>query len=200
MALVETDLQELPTKTEDEGGMSLPVTGTVLFIASEVMFFSTLFATYFTLRAANSPWPPESSPEIELVGLPLILTATLLLSSVSMHGAVWGVRNDNRTVFVSSLAITVVLGVIFLTGEVYDALSLGFGFSTNVHGSIFFTILSFHGLHVLGGVVFLTFCLFGAMNGRFNSGNYQVIESAAYYWHFVDVVWIFVLMTLYILR
>lgn len=190
---------ELPDSFEDEGGMSMPVMGTVLFIASEVMFFATLFGTYYALRAQASQWPPADVEELPIF-IPIVLTAILLTSSVSMHGAVWGVRNDNRTVFVSSLAITVVLGLVFLVGEVFDALEAGFEISSGAYGSIFFTLLSFHVLHVTGGVVFLAYLLFGAAAGRFSSRNYQQVESASYYWHFVDIVWIFVFTTLYIIQ
>lgn len=189
----------LPEGHEDEGGMSMPVMGTVLFIASEVMFFATLFGTYFALRSAASEWPPADIEELPIF-IPIILTAILITSSFSMHGAVWGIRRDNRTVFVSSLAITVLLGAVFLVGEVFDALEAGFEISTGAYGSIFFTILAFHVLHVTGGVVFLTYLLIGAANGRFSSRNYQQVESASYYWHFVDVVWIFVFTTLYIIQ
>ncbi len=187
----------LPLTQEDSGGMSMPVLGTVLFIASEIMFFATLFGTYFTLRAANPEWPPKGVPHLELL-LPFVLTAILITSSISMHGAIWGVRNNNRPVLVSSMAITVLLGIMFLIGEIYDAVGVGFDFQTGSYGSIFFTILSFHGLHVAGGVIFNLYILVGAMNGRFNSNNYQVVESASLYWHFVDIIWIFVFLTLYI--
>ncbi len=190
------DEYELPKGTEDPGGMSMPVMGTVLFIASEIMFFATLLGAYFTLKAGNPDWPPADIPELEL-GLPLILTAILITSSFSMHGAVWGIRNNNRPVFVSSLAITVLLGVMFLFGEVFDAIAVEFGFDSGAYGSIFFTILTFHGLHVTGGVIFISYLLFGAINGRFSADDYQPIESASYYWHFVDIVWIFVFATLY---
>lgn len=188
-----------PTAAEDEGGMSVPVFGIVLFIASEIMFFATLFGTYYMLRANNPEWPPPDVPELSLP-LPIILTAILVTSSVSMHGSVWGVRNANRPVFVSSLAITWLLGAMFLTGELYDAIEVEFGFNTGAYGSIFFTILTFHGLHVLGGLVFMSYLIFGATNGRFGPANYQPVEAASYYWHFVDVVWLFVFATLYLIR
>jgi cytochrome c oxidase subunit 3 len=199
MALATRQDWELPTTVEDKGGMSMPVLGVVFFIASEMMLFAVFFGSYFTLRAGAAQWPPENIPELPMF-LPIILTLILLTSSVSMHGAVWGIRNNNRTVFVTSLAITVLLGVAFLAGEIFDALELGFDFSTNAYGTVFLSILSFHILHVAGGVLMLIYCLAGGLSGKFGPNNYQVIESTSYYWHFVDVIWIFVFTILYVLK
>lgn len=199
MALATRQDWELPTTTEDRGGLSMPVLGVVIFIASEMMLFATFFGSYFTLRAGASQWPPENIPKLPMF-LPIILTLILLTSSVSMHGAIWGVRNNNRTVFVTSLAITALLGASFLAGEIFDALEAGFNFSTNAYGTVFFSILSFHILHVAGGVLMLIFCLAGSLSGKFGPNNYQVIEATSYYWHFVDVVWIFVFTILYVLK
>ncbi|MFN8105934.1 MAG: heme-copper oxidase subunit III [Acidimicrobiia bacterium] len=187
-------------KTEDEGGLSMPLMGTVLFIASEIMFFSTLLGSYYVLRSVNNPWPPEGLPTLDVV-LPIILTLMLLTSSVTAHGAIWGIRNDNRTVFVTSLALTMLLGAMFLVGEIFDAVNLDFDFGSHgAYGSIFFTILGFHALHVLGGVIFFSYQTFAGMVGGFSSRNYQAVECGVWYWHFVDVVWIFVFFTLYVVR
>jgi len=196
-----TDLEGPPLgRTEDEGGLSMPLMGTVLFIASEIMFFSTLLGSYYVLRSVNNPWPPEGLKGLEVL-LPLILTGILLTSSLTAQGAVWGARNNNRTVLVSSLALTLLLGVSFLVGEIFDAVNLDFDLGSHgAYGSIFFTILGFHALHVLGGVVFFAYQTFAAMSGTFSSRNYQAIECGSWYWHFVDVVWIFVFFTLYIVR
>jgi len=195
------DLEGPPLgRTEDEGGLSMPLMGTVLFIASEIMFFSTLLGSYYVLRSVNNPWPPEGLKGLEVL-LPLILTGILLTSSLTAQGAVWGARNNNRTVLVSSLALTLLLGVSFLVGEIFDAVNLDFDLGSHgAYGSIFFTILGFHALHVLGGVVFFAYQTFAAMSGTFSSRNYQAIECGSWYWHFVDVVWIFVFFTLYIVR
>ena len=198
--MTDTSRVALGHDVEDRGGMSMPYMGMVLFIASEIMFFSALFGAYFNVRAAHlGHWPPRGIPEIGLA-LPLLLTITLLSSSVSIHGAVWAIRNDNRTVFITSMAVTVLLGVLFLTGEIYDAVNAGFGISENIYGTTFFTLLGFHGLHVTGGVIFLSVILSGAINGRFSSENHQVVECASIYWHFVDIVWIGLFSVLYLLK
>ncbi len=194
----DTPVEELPKGREDEGGMSMPVTGTVLFIAAEIMFFATLIGSYFTLKSgADEGWPPDGIPELGL-SLPIILTLIMLTSSLSMHGAIWGVRNNNRPVFVSSLAITALLGTLFLVGELFDAIEVDFAFDSGAYGSIFFTILLFHGLHVFAGVLFMVYLLFGAITGGFHPNNYQPVESVSYYWHFVVIVWLFVFATLYL--
>ncbi len=208
------DNEGFPLHQEDEGGFSMTVMGTVIFLASEVMFFATLLGSYYTLRAVNADsWPPEGiEPEWPL---PLLMTATLLVSSVSIHGAVWAVRRDNRTVLTSALAITVLLGVMFMVGEIFEFSIAEFDFEgwkdgppkgvaegivPGAYGSMFWTILAFHGLHVSGGIILNSYILFSALNGRFSSKNYQVLESASYYWHFVDVVWLIVFVTLYVVK
>jgi cytochrome c oxidase subunit 3 len=155
-----------------------------LFVSSEVMFFGGLFAAYFTLRgAAGSAWPPEGSVETSLV-LPVVLTAVLLASSVTVHRG--------------RLLPTIVLGLVFLAGQTYEYAHLGaegLSASTDVFATLFFTITGFHGLHVAVGVVMLT-----AAWLRRGRGPRAHAEAVAYYWHFVDAVWVLVFLTLYVLR
>ncbi len=184
---------------EDPGGMSMPYLGTVLFLASEILFFAGLFGAYFTLRSNAPAWPPQGIPHIEAT-LPLVLTAILVTSSFTVHGALWAVRNDNRPAFVSSLGVTLLLAVAFLFGEIYDAAHLGFGIKAGVYGTAFFTLVGFHALHVTGGVILLSVIFYGALTGRFSSTNHQIVESANVYWHFVDVVWICLVVTLYVIK
>jgi cytochrome c oxidase subunit 3 len=96
--------------------------------------------------------------------------------------------------------VTLLLGVAFLIGQVYDYSILGFGISDGVFGTVFYTLTGFHGAHVFGGAIGLTIILARAMQGQFSAGNHVAVEAVSMYWHFVDVVWIALFTTLYILR
>lgn len=159
------------------------VLGMALFVSSEVMFFGGLFAAYFVLRGSGAGWPPPGSVETSLV-LPALLTAVLLASSVTVHAG--------------KLGATIALGAVFLAGQAYEYAELareGLAASTDVFSTLFFTITGFHGLHVAAGLVMLT--TLWLRRRRVAEGP---AEAIAYYWHFVDAVWVLVFLTLYVLR
>ncbi|MBA2265946.1 MAG: heme-copper oxidase subunit III [Chloroflexi bacterium] len=182
-------------------GMPTALLGMLLFIASEVMFFSGLFATYFNARATTpGAWgPPEGAHELELV-LAGTLTAILLASSFTMQFGVWAVRRGDTGKLKMWTGITLALGVLFLLGQIYDYSQLGFGIADGVFGTTFYTLTGFHGAHVFGGTVGLTIILARAMRGQFSARNHVAVEAVSMYWHFVDVVWIAVFSTIYLLR
>ena len=181
----------------------LPVTlmGMWLFVASEIMFFGALFASYFTVRRSADSWPPEGTPEISPV-LPGILTLILLSSSVTQHRAVEALKKGDRRGLVRGLAATVLLGAIFLAGEGYEWMRLideGFTVSTNVYGTLFFMMTGFHGLHLLGGLLILLLALRRATVAPLEHQRTASMEAATYYWHFVDFVWLALATSLYLL-
>jgi cytochrome c oxidase subunit III len=182
-------------------GMPTALLGMLLFIASEVMFFGGLFATYFNARAlvgAGNWHPPEGAHlDIALAG---VLTAILLASSFTMQFGVWAIRRGDTGKLRMWTAITLVLGVLFLMGQLYDYSVLGFGIADGVFGTTFYTLTGFHGAHVFGGVVGLTIILARATRGQFSRRNHVAVEAVSMYWHFVDVVWIGVFSTIYLLR
>ncbi len=187
-------------------GISNPILGMILFIASEVMFFAGLFAAYFNVRLTSAHWPPlvnEAEYEPFLIGeeilLPAALTTILVLSSVTMQLAVWGIRRGDRKAFLRNTGITLLLGVVFLAGQVYDYLHLGFGITDTAFGSTFYTLTGFHGAHVLGGAIMLTVVLYRGLAGQFSARHHDAVEATSLYWHFVDVVWIALFSTLYLL-
>jgi len=187
-------------------GISNPILGMILFIASEVMFFAGLFAAYFNVRLTSPHWPPlvnEAEYEPFLIKgeilLPAILTTILVASSVTMQLAVWGIRRGDRTAFLRNTGITLVLGIIFLGGQLYDYLHLGFGITDTAFGSTFYTLTGFHGAHVLGGAIMLTVVLYRGLAGQFSARHHDAVEATSLYWHFVDVVWIVLFSTLYLL-
>ena len=186
------------------GGISNPVLGMILFITSEVMFFAGLFAAYFSIRAANTVWPPEEF-EHAVQMFPLVLPATVLLivSSVTCQLAVWAIRRDDRTGFIRNIGVTVVLGVVFLImqGIDYSILySEGLTLGAGTYGTTYYTLTGFHGAHVFAGVVMLAVVLYRGLAGQFSSRHHDAVEATSLYWHFVDVVWIALFATIYILR
>jgi cytochrome c oxidase subunit III len=172
--------------------------GTVLFLASELLFFGGLFAAYFTLRARTSPWPP---PDADLdVALATVGTAILAISSFTMQrGVARGREGEIGRLRWWTLA-TMALGVIFLGIQLFDWNSLDFGISSHAYGTLFYAMTGFHGLHVLAGVVLMVVVLGRSVQGAYRDGQIDGAEAVAYYWHFVDVVWIALYATLFLLR
>jgi cytochrome c oxidase subunit 3 len=186
-----------------QGGISSSLLGMVLFIASEVMFFGGLFGAYFTIRAAAVTWPPQGSPHLD-ARYATLLTAVLVTSSVFMQLAVFAIRRGDQRGLVRWLTVTLVFGVIFLSMQGYDYYNLsvheGFRLSSGVFGSLFYTLTGFHGAHVFGGAAFISIVLLRARNGQFNARYHDTVEMASYYWHFVDVIWIGLFSTIYLLK
>ena len=182
-------------------GMPTALVGMLLFIASEVMFFGGLFATYFNARAsATGGWgPPAGAHELDLP-LAAVLTAILVASSFTMQFGVWAIRRGDTGKLKLWTAITLGLGVLFLAGQLYDYSQLGFGIADGVFGTVFYTLTGFHGAHVFGGAVGLTIVLARSMRGQFSAKNHVAVEAVSMYWHFVDIVWIGVFSTIYLLR
>ncbi|HEY6013933.1 MAG TPA: cytochrome c oxidase subunit 3, partial [Candidatus Limnocylindrales bacterium] len=172
-------------------------------ITSEVMFFGGLFAAYFSVRANAPAWPPQEFHDTLKI-LPLVGPATILLilSSFTCQFAVWGIRRDDRTAFLRSMTVTVVLGVVFLLMQVTDYSTLGgegLTLSSGTFGTTYYTLTGFHGAHVFGGVIMLSVVLYRGMAGQFSSRHHDAVEAASLYWHFVDVVWILLFSLLYLL-
>ena len=190
------------------GGISNPVLGMLLFICSEVMFFSGLFAAYFATRAAAPHWPPivegdeALTKAFDLHEEPLFalgLTIILILSSFTCQFGIWAIRRDDRTGFIRNFAVTLTLGIVFLIGQAYDYATLGFGIADGPFGTTFYTLTGFHGAHVFGGVIMLSVILYRGLVGQFSSRHHDAVEAVSLYWHFVDVVWIALFSTLYFL-
>jgi len=181
-----------------QGRLDTTLIGVLLFITSEIMFFAGLFAAYFTVRAGHgNPWPPEGfHPEIEIA---LILLVILLTSSLTMEYSLRRIRAGDRTGLVRGLTVTLVLGALFLIGQLYDYSILGFGISSGIYGTVFYTLTGFHGAHVFGGVVAIGVMLMRGAAGQFSARHHAAIEGVSWYWHFVDVVWIGLVTTLYVL-
>lgn len=171
--------------------------GVVVWLSSEMMFFSGLFGAYFTLRSVNDVWPPEGV-ELETARTALA-TAVLIASSGTMHLAIAAARGDDRRGAVRWLGVTALLGALFLTNQLVEYAQAPFHIDDHAYGSIFYVMTGFHGLHVLGGLVFMG-AVAVAVAGRSRAPVHQTVEVCGYYWHFVDVVWVAMFATVYLLR
>ena len=192
---------DVATGGHAQSAMPTALLGMLLFIASEVMFFGGLFATYFNARAgAGAEWgPPAGSHGLDIV-LAGVLTVILVTSSFTMQFGVWAIRRGNVGALTMWTAITLILGVAFLIGQLYDYSTLGFGLADGLFGTTFYTLTGFHGAHVFGGTVGLVIVLARSLRGQFSARNHVAVEAVSIYWHFVDVVWIAVFSTIYLLR
>lgn len=173
--------------------------GMLLFIASEVMFFVAFFWGFFSsaLFPAGGVWPPEGIHTINPFDLPLLMTMILLLSGCTVTWAHHEILVGNTAQAVKALAVTVALGVIFLGFQAYEYHHAAFGFKDGIFPSAFYMATGFHGFHVLVGTIFLAVCLVRTMKGHFTPQNHFGFEAAAWYWHFVDVVWLFLFVAVY---
>ena len=172
--------------------------GVVVWLASELMFFAGLFAAYFTLRSATEQWPPAG---VDLAtGRTAIATAVLVASSFTMHGAVKAADRDDRRRAITWLALTALLGLIFLSNQALEYHDATFRISSHAYGSAFYLMTGFHGLHVIGGLLFMG-AVAAAIGGRTSRVSVaSTVQVCGYYWHFVDVVWVAMFTTIYVLK
>ncbi len=176
--------------------------GMALFIASEVMFFVAFFwaffaASLFPTDAIGNVWPPANVVPIEAFGLPFLMTMILLLSGCTVTWAHHAIIEGRQEDAVNALIYTVGLGIIFTGFQIYEYHHATFGFKDGIYSSAFYMATGFHGFHVLVGTIFLAVCLFRARKGHFTAESHFGFEAAAWYWHFVDVVWLFLFAAIY---
>lgn len=182
--------------------------GVVLFIISEVMFFAAWFWSFFKHAMypmseespmVDGPWPPEGIETFDPWHLPLINTLILLCSGAACTWAHHALAHDNnRKDMRTGLIISVVLGLIFTVLQAYEYNHAAFGFAGNIYGANFFMATGFHGFHVIVGTIFLFVCLMRLQAGHFTKESHVGFEAAAWYWHFVDVVWLFLFAAVYV--
>jgi cytochrome c oxidase subunit 3 len=177
---------------------SVLAVGTVVWLASETMFFGGLFAAYFTLRAEAPRWPP---PGIELeTALSAIFTVVLIASSGTMQLGVSATERGDRRGAQLWVIVTLVLGTLFLANQIREFFSLPFNVSTNSYGSLYYLMTGFHALHVLAGLVLMVIALAVTTGTASLRRQSSVTQSVSYYWHFVDIVWVGLFTTLFIIR
>ena len=189
--------------------------GMLLFIASEVMFFVAWFWAFFDaslfageaaqasrVEATGGVWPPAGVSVFDPWHLPLVNTLILLTSGTTVTWAHHALLNNDRQGLKWGLAATVALGILFTAVQAYEYAHAAFAFNRfnggNIYGSTFFMATGFHGFHVIIGTIFLIVCLLRALSGHFRPEKHFGFEAAAWYWHFVDVVWLFLFACIYV--
>jgi len=185
--------------------------GMIMFIASELMFFVAWFWAFFDAslfpgdpaqvsRAefTGGTWPPHGVEVLDPWHLPLYNTIILLLSGTTVTWAHHALLENDRKGLVTGLAVTVALGLLFSFVQAYEYMHAPFSFSNSIYGATFFMATGFHGFHVIVGTIFLAVCLLRAMAGQFTPKQHFGFEAAAWYWHFVDVVWLFLFAFVYV--
>ncbi|HZH25549.1 MAG TPA: cytochrome c oxidase subunit 3 [Azospirillaceae bacterium] len=176
--------------------------GMALFIASEVMFFVAFFWAYFDAalfprEAIGGVWPPANIQTVDPFDLPLMLTLILLLSGTTVTAAHHAIIEGDIKLAGRMLGYTVGLGVLFTGFQIYEYAHAHFGFTEGIYASTFYMATGFHGFHVFVGTVFLAVCWYRTVRGHFTSSSHFGFEAAAWYWHFVDVVWLFLFVAVY---
>jgi cytochrome c oxidase subunit 3 len=174
----------------------------LLFIASEVMFFAAFFWAYFNgalfpTEEIGGVWPPENITTFDPFSIPFLNTLILLLSGCTVTWAHHGLKEGDQSSLLRGLGLTVFLGVIFSALQAYEYTHAAFGFGGDIYSSVFYMATGFHGFHVIVGTIFLAVCFFRAKAGHFTPDSHFGFEAAAWYWHFVDVVWLFLFASVY---
>jgi len=179
--------------------------GMILFIASEVMFFLAWFWAFYAsalfpsaVDAVGGQWPPKGVEVLDPFGFPLLNTLILLCSGTTVTWAHHSLLQGDRKGLKLGLLLTIILGVVFSFVQAYEYIHAPFEFKGNIYGATFFMATGFHGFHVLVGTIFLIVCLIRANRGDFTPRQHFGFEAAAWYWHFVDVVWLFLFASIYV--
>nr|ARH54473.1 cytochrome c oxidase subunit 3 [Melasis buprestoides] len=176
--------------------------GMMLFISSEVMFFLSFFWSIF--HSGLSPtielgmlWPPKNIIPFNPIQIPLLNTLILISSGITVTWAHHSLMENNYNQAMMSLSLTVILGIYFSMLQAYEYMEAPFSIADAVYGSSFFLATGFHGLHVIIGTIFLTICLIRLWKNQFSMIHHFGFEASAWYWHFVDVVWLFLYLSVY---
>ncbi|QGX94897.1 heme-copper oxidase subunit III [Haloplanus rallus] len=183
----------------DETSASALRWGMIAFLGSEIATFGGVFTYYFFIRAGT--WPPGELPHLT-GSLVIINTAILVASSLTLHWAHVAIRNDDRRKFALGLLSTLILGLVFIGGQVYEyyefIVHTEFTVTSGLFGSAFYGLTGLHGLHVSLGGVLLAIVTIRALAGQYSAERHVSVSTVSMYWHFVDVVWIFLVVILYL--
>nr|YP_009158959.1 cytochrome c oxidase subunit III [Sicista concolor]AIG99673.1 cytochrome c oxidase subunit III [Sicista concolor] len=176
--------------------------GMILFIISEVFFFAGFFWAFYhsslvPTHELGGCWPPTGIHTLNPLEVPLLNTSVLLASGVSITWAHHSLMEGSRSHMIQALLITILLGIYFTLLQASEYYETPFTISDGIYGSTFFMATGFHGLHVIIGTTFLLTCFIRQLNFHFTSKHHFGFEAAAWYWHFVDVVWLFLYVSIY---
>ena len=193
-----THEHEHPPEANRSSRVDAQFLGMLLFIISEVMLFGAFFTAYFFIRVvAGDEWP--AAGETLPVAVAAVNTGILLSSSFTMHWALESAKAENRAGMRAGLLTTFLLGATFLTIQINEYVHIGFGPASNAQGTIFFGLTGLHGAHVFVGLTLLLFSTVRAFRGHYTAKEHRGVEVPGIYWHFVDVMWIIVFSTVYVL-
>lgn len=187
-----------PASAHPEAHPDLRVLGLLTFLVSESLMFGGFFATYLFLRGGAAEWPPAGT-EVELL-VPTINTIILVSSSFVIHLGDTAIKKNDVKGLRLWYLVTAAMGTVFLLGQAYEYLSLGYGLTTNVFSNCFYLMTGFHGLHVFIGLLLILGVLWRSRrDGHYSNTKHVGVEMAEIYWHFVDIIWIILFSLLYIL-
>ena len=185
--------------------------GMLLFIVSEVMFFVAWFWAFFDasllvdsarqverIEVTGGVWPPLGIETFDPMHLPLLNTLILLTSGTTITWAHHALLENDRRSLIHGLLLTIALALAFTGVQAFEYGHAAFSFSGNIYGATFFMATGFHGFHVIVGTIFLAICLLRVLKGHFTPEKHFAFEAAAWYWHFVDVVWLFLFVSIYV--
>jgi cytochrome c oxidase subunit 3 len=172
--------------------------GMLLFIISEVMLFGAFFTAYFFIRVVNHAHWPAAGTKLP-VAVAGVNTAILLSSSLTMHWSLVSAKHENRFGMRAGLASTLLLGITFLTVQINEYVHVGFAPHDHAQGTIFYGLTGLHGAHVFVGLTLLSFATIRAFRGHFTAKEHRGVEVPGIYWHYVDVMWVIVYTTIYVL-
>jgi cytochrome c oxidase subunit III len=189
-----------PPTAHQSSRVSASVLGILLFIASETMLFGAFFTAYFFVRVASpttGAWPPEGFHLPVFVAA--INTAILITSSFTMHWALQSIKRGNRAGLKAGLVLTLAMGGTFLATQMLEYARIGFAWHENGFSTIFYGLTGLHGAHVFVGLCLLAMATVRAFRGHYTPEHHHGVELPGIYWHFVDIMWIIVYATVYIL-
>uniref|UniRef100_UPI003002BB0A cytochrome c oxidase subunit III n=1 Tax=Limassolla fasciata TaxID=3019671 RepID=UPI003002BB0A len=176
--------------------------GMMMFITSEVLFFLSFFWAFFHSSLSPSmeiglKWPPMGIISFNPMNIPLLNTMILLSSGITITWAHNAIINNNHSQSMQSMILTVILGMYFSMLQLYEYIEAPFSIADSVYGATFFLATGFHGLHVIIGTIFIAISMLRILNLHFSCKHHVGFEASAWYWHFVDVVWLFLYVSIY---
>jgi cytochrome c oxidase subunit III len=191
-----------PPAANQSSRVETQLLGMMLFIISEIMVFGAFFTAYFFIRVVHNGQPPPHWFPIHGHDLPKAVagvnTAILLSSSITMHWAQTGIKNGNRFALKAGMLTTFLLGLTFLFIQINEYVHIGFAPQDHAQGTIFYGLTGLHGAHVFIGLTLLLFTTIRAFRGHFTPEEHRGVEVPGIYWHFVDVMWVIVYLSVYI--
>ena len=196
--IIESKDNQIYTK-EVKNGLKI---GMLIFIGTEIMFFVSFFWAYFNAslfpsEVIGSVWPPKGLKTIDPFDLPYLNTLLLLLSGSTVTWAHNNILKEKMKDFTLGIGVTILLGLTFTSIQAFEYYHAPFLFKGGIYPSTFYMATGFHGLHVLLGTTFLTLCYFRSKEGHYTKESHTSFELAAWYWHFVDAVWLFLFVSIY---